>query len=90
MRPIFQRAFQEPKRSAKVKVVEILGIFLSPIANQAIKPGTASLISPPPAEFGGPQQGGFSGESPTIGKLHPEEASLSCPFFNSFIALLFS
>jgi hypothetical protein len=30
------------------------------VSSHSMKPGTASVISPPPTEVGGPQQGGLS------------------------------
>lgn len=34
------------------------------VSSHSMKPGTATVISPPPAEVGGPQQGGLSEPSP--------------------------
>lgn len=38
------------------------------VSSQAIKPGTRSLTTPPPAESGGPQQEGLSDLADAIGE----------------------
>ncbi len=40
------------------------------VFNHSMKPGTLSVTSPPPAEVGGPQQGGLSFALPGPEELH--------------------
>lgn len=56
-----QRALQAPMWSDKVSALDICATRPAAVSSHAMNPGTLSVISPPPAEVGGPQQGGFSG-----------------------------
>src|SRR5450631_3550403 len=63
MRSIPQRALQAPRRSLKASSDAIRGTLPAGVSSHSMKPGTCSVIAPPPAEVGGPQQGGLSGAS---------------------------
>src|SRR6185369_48596 len=60
MRSMPQRALQAPHASQKPVSVEIRAILPAAVSSHSMKPGTCSVITPPPAEVGGPQQGGLS------------------------------
>lgn len=62
--PIPQRTFQAPSRSFQPVEVAMRATRPAGVSSQATNPGVCSLISPPPAEVGGPQQGGLSLPSP--------------------------
>lgn len=66
MRPIPQRAFNAPMRSAKVNSVDTCGTRLTGVSSQSRKPGVFSSITPLTAGVFGPQQGGLSISSPTL------------------------
>jgi hypothetical protein len=64
LRSIPQRTFQVPNRSRQPVVVAMRATFPAGVSSHSMKPGVCSLMSPPPAEVGGPQQGGLSVPSP--------------------------
>lgn len=64
MRPIAQRTFQAPSRSADDHPVEIRATLPPGVSSQPRKPGTDSSMPPPTAGVCGPQQGGASGSGP--------------------------
>jgi hypothetical protein len=76
IRPMPQRALQAPNRSEKVNSAETRGTFPTGVSNHSWKPGTLSVIAPPPAEVGGPQQGGLSRPSP---EETPQSGELATP-----------
>src|SRR5689334_17716668 len=61
-----QRALHAPSRSPSVSSEDIRATRPVSVCNHPRKPGTFSLISPPPAEVEGPQQGGLSRPSPEV------------------------
>src|SRR5512133_3066386 len=68
------RALQAPSRSLNESSEDTWAIGPAPVCSQPRKPGTFSSITPPPAEVGGPQQGGLSRPS--------TELSLQAVVFN--------
>lgn len=66
IRPIPQRALQAPRWSLKPSSEDTRATRPASVCSHPRKPGTFSSISPPPAEVGGPQQGGLSRPSPDV------------------------
>jgi hypothetical protein len=60
MRPIPQRAFQAPNRSAGPSAGEITGTLPTGVSSQRWNPATFSSMPPLTAGIFGPQQGGLS------------------------------
>ena len=76
MRPIPQRAFQAPIRSACPSAGEITGTLPAGVSSQRWKPATRSSTFPLTAGVFGPQQGGLSRAVPPAGDC--AIGSISC------------
>src|SRR5690349_14531318 len=91
IRPMPQRAFHAPRRSPSISSDDIRATRPAPVCNHPRKPGTFSSISPPPADVGGPQQGGLSRPSglPFDVSPHPEGIASLSVFVAILISLIF-
>ena len=76
MRPIPQRAFQAPNRSAGPSAGEITGTLPAGVSSQRWNPATLSSMCPLTAGIFGPQQGGLSSGGPARGGLRHRQQLL--------------
>ena len=81
-----QRALQPPRWSLKPSPDEIRGTRPAGVSSHSMNPGTFSVIAPPPAEVGGPQQGGLSVPSPA--SIEQTLAVMPCSLSPAFLMLL--
>src|SRR6185369_9453341 len=88
IRPMPQRALQAPKRSPLPSSVAMRGTGPAGVSSHAMKPGTLSVINPPPLEVGGPQHGGLSVSLSASPEQHEEDGVHSASVFFRMLLIL--